>query len=536
MAAKLTRCSLPLLALFVARGAAAPAPARTTRHIVHVMADDLGFNEMGFNNATRGLQTPFLDALAAGGVVLDKYYTNPLCSPTRSALMTGRYNHRLGTQANVVYWDVPWALPTNVPWLPAVLKARANVGATGMFGKSHLGSFRNDSFPSARGFDVFAGYLQGCGSRSTHVAACCAPSPNPQNDTDAVCGVQTPIDFRGYDWFENNVPALTANHVPSVELIASHAEAFIAQHAADAASFYLYLPFQNIHDPYDCNETSFKRFAGLNVSDEQRTMFGYIYDLDLAVGRVVAALARAGLRPEDTVIIFTSDNGAPPADGVNDRNYPLRGFKADTYEGGTNVPAFVHAPGLLPAGQRRRGLVHVTDWLPTLLSMLGATAPAGLDGLDVMPTLLSDAPVRGELVVNLNPLCNGGQFGSPKAGFVLGDLKLLCWCYEIAGIANGTATSCTKTAHADFPQLYNLTADPGETTNLAASQPADLARLEARLAELAVASVEPMQWDPPFQGPNYECANCPLHPAGTGPEVPWTAWIPPRAEAEALNA
>jgi hypothetical protein len=76
-----------------------------------------------------------------------------------------------------------------------------------------------------------------------------------------------------------------------------------------------------------------------------------------------------------------------------------------------------------------------------------------------------------------------------------------------------------------------LTADPGETTNLAASQPADLARLEARLAELAVASVEPMQWDPPFQGPDYVCANCPLHPAGTGPEVPWTAWIPPRAEA-----
>lgn len=529
---------MPRAAALLAAAALLPAAAlaaRARRHVVHIMADDLGYNEMGFNNATRGLQTAALDALASAGVVLEKYYTNPLCSPTRSALMTGRYNHRLGTQANVIYWDTPWALPLSVPWMPAVLKARAGVGATGMYGKSHLGSFRNDSFPSRRGFDDFAGYLQGCGSRSTHVAACCDAPADPQNDTDAICGVQSPKDFRGYDWFEGNVPNLSANHVPSVELIASHAEAFIARHAADAAPFYLYLPFQNIHAPYDCNVSSFARFKGLNVSDNQRTMFGYIYDLDLAVGRVVAALARAGLAPEDSIIVFTSDNGAPPADGVEDRNFPLRGFKAETYEGGTNVPAFVHAPGLLPAGTRRRGLVHVTDWLPTILSMLGATAPAGLDGLDVTPTLLTDAPVRSELVVNLNPL-SGGQFGNPKAGFVMGDLKLLCWSYEIANINNGTTTSCTAEPHVGFPALYNLTSDPGETTNLASSQPADLARLEARLAELAAASVEPMQWSAPYQGANYECADCPLHPAGTGPDVPWTAWVAdPPAQSEAAT-
>ena len=90
-------------------------------------------------------------------------------------------------------------------------------------------------------------------------------------------------------------------------------------------------------------------------------MFGYIYDLDLAVGRVVAALARAGLAPEDSVIIFTSDNGAPQAAGVSDRNFPLDGFKASVFEGGTRVPAFVHAPGRLPAGARRpdrQGALH----------------------------------------------------------------------------------------------------------------------------------------------------------------------------------
>ena len=185
------------------------------------------------------VETPNLDALAAAGVVLERYYTNPLCSPTRSALMTGRYNHRIGTQANVIYWDTPWAPPLSLPWAPALLKARAGVGATGMFGKSHLGSFRNDSLPSSRGFDIFAGYLQGCGSQSTHVAACCDASPDPHNDSNFICGAQTPKDFRGFDWFEGLTPALSANHTPSVELIAEHAEAFIARHAGDATPFYL---------------------------------------------------------------------------------------------------------------------------------------------------------------------------------------------------------------------------------------------------------------------------------------------------------
>lgn len=262
-------------------------------------------------------------------------------------------------------------------------------------------------------------------------------------------------------------------------------------------------------------------------------MFGYIYDLDLAVGRVVAALARAGLAPEDSVIIFTSDNGAPQAAGVSDRNFPLDGFKASVFEGGTRVPAFVHAPGRLPAGARRRNLVHVTDWLPTLLALQGAAPPTdlGLDGLDVWPSLLSGADVRGELVVNLNPLA-GGQFDYPKAALVVGDMKIICWAYEISGIANGNATSCRPVAHAGFPALFNVSADPLEAVNLADAQPDVLARLEARLAELAAASVEPMQWSPPFQGKDYECANCPLHPAGTGPGVPWVPWVPPQQQQQ----
>ena len=126
------------IALLLTRGAAAAvaaaAAAPPPRALVFILADDLGYNEFGFRNASRGFITPNIDALAAGGVELTSYYTNPLCSPTRSALMTGRYNHRLGTQSNVVYWDTPWSVGRNETFLPQRL-ASLGYPRRGMFGK-----------------------------------------------------------------------------------------------------------------------------------------------------------------------------------------------------------------------------------------------------------------------------------------------------------------------------------------------------------------------------------------------------------------
>ena len=211
------------------------------------------------------------------------------------------------------------------------------------------------------------------------------------------------------------------------------------------------------------------------------------------------------------------------------RNFPLYGFKSSTWEGGTRVPAFVVATGRIPAGSVVDEMVHVTDWAPTLMALVGSPiAPdAQLDGADVWSTLATGAPVRKELVVNINPLCSGGQFGAPKAALRVGDLKLLCWCMDIAGIDGAQSTRCVRdpAQPKEWPKLFNLTSDVGETMNLAASMPVELAALEARLVVLAGASVEPMQWTAPFQGPGYECADCPLHPAGTNPLAPWEAWL-----------
>ena len=509
--------SLFLSLIFVGAHSSVPAP-----NVVFIVADDLGWNEMGFQNRTRGLLTPNIDALASAGVILKNYYTNPLCSPSRSALMSGMYNHRIGTQASVINWDTPWAPSPNISFLPQRFKKMGY--RTAMFGKWHLGMYTQKFYPTSRGFDEYQGYLQGCGSYGTHVSSCCDAPSDPLNFSSFMCPKPSGKDYRGFDWFSGTSPNISTNGTSSSHLIASFAEDFIQRSTKDP--FFLYLPFQNIHQPYDCSPASFDLFANASLPKEQKVIFAYIYELDQAVGRVASALRATGAM-NNTILVFVSDNGAPPAPNVLFRNAPLRGWKAQVWEGGTRVPAFVHAPGRLRGGVQSHSMVHVTDWTPTLVAAAGGTVEAGLDGLNVWGTLSHDAPVRGEVPVNINPLCNDGQFRAPKAALRVGDMKLVCWCYSIAGIAGGSTTGCQPDpAHPQaWPQVFNVTADPSETTNVAPQHPHIQAALEARLAEIASASVEPMQWTPPYQGPGYACASCPLHPGASDPWQPWEAWL-----------
>jgi len=222
-------------ALVLAVAAAAPSAP----NVVFILADDLGYNELGYRNASRGLQTPRIDALARAGVRLSSYYTNPLCSPSRSALMTGFYNHRIGTQSNVIYWDTPWSVPLSFEWLPAALKRAANY-STGMFGKSHLGMHTKAHYPINRGFDEHAGYMQGCGGKYSHVASCCGAQKNATDDAAYVCPADAGEDFRGLDWFAGTAPVRDHFGVPSTQLVADAAVDFIARRgAAGAPPFFL---------------------------------------------------------------------------------------------------------------------------------------------------------------------------------------------------------------------------------------------------------------------------------------------------------
>lgn len=224
-----------------------------------------------------------------------------------------------------------------------------------------------------------------------------------------------------------------------------------------------------------------------------------------------------------------SDNGAPPTadtktgrdhEYTSRRNYPLRGWKTQTYEGGIRVPGFMWAPGRIEQpGRRSDRLVHVTDLLPTMLGLAGDAHPVkeGFDGHDIWADIASpNGPeTRSEVLYNINPLCDLGQAGKPKAALRLREMKLLADCW------NGTShTPIGKL------QLYNLTADLTESHDLIGETGTApiVADLLARLAVHSKEMVTPMQWEPPFQGPDYWCADC-ARGNTTEPYNAWRPWI-----------
>jgi len=543
--------------LFLLCTAIAAATTSTKPNILFILADDLGYNELGFMNNTRGILSPHLDALANSGVILKNYYVQPICSPTRSALMTGRYPLALGTQANVIYWDTPWAISLDNKFLPQYLQDPSQDlhYETAMYGKWHLGMYKEAVTPWKRGFDHHAGYLQGCGSGWTHVAACCHASATPTEDKDFICPHKSDgKDYRGYDWFTDGVPDVTANGTRTAELIRKHAVSFLNNRQNLSRPFFLYLPFQNIHGPYDAPLTYVDLYANrTDLSENEKVLFGYISEMDAVVGDVVATL-HSTKEYENTLIIFSSDNGAPPAEEVRGRNWPLRGFKSEIWEGGVKVPGFVSGgSNVLPdqvRGTTSHALYHITDWLPTLLHVVGSDVKdteSKLDGMDVWDSISTGSPSpRTEMVYNINPLLNpsshhgGGGAGPPKAGMravINGtNFKLLTYCYSVAG-HGGDGNYTGPVTPSSFPprhwpkgfgsvMLFDLDNDPSETMDVSKRYTKVVDALLVRLSEYATMSVEPMQWVKPFQGKDYECAECPLREGSHGdPNVFWTPWI-----------
>ena len=266
-----------------------------------------------------------------------------------------------------------------------------------------------------------------------------------------------------------------------------------------------------------------------------RTVLAMAAALDWAVGEIVDALHATSLY-DNTVIFYSSDNGAQPGQGGT--SYPLRGFKTMLYEGGIRVPGFVSGgSSLLPAavrGTTNHKLYHVVDWLPTIVKLCGGdtTKNLALDGVDIWPSLTSpDAAVpseRNEVLVNINPACGKG-FVNPNAGLRVGDWKILVDCFNTTTLAPNPQAPGGPNA----VELYNIAADPYETDNLAPTEPAKVQELLARLAVYANSTdqVPPtLFW--PFAGPtstgangqrsvapwNYQCPQCCHHGALPGPE------------------
>ncbi|HEX3868958.1 MAG TPA: sulfatase-like hydrolase/transferase [Pirellulales bacterium] len=418
-------------------------------NIVFFLIDDLGYADCGFNGGTE-IQTPNIDRLARQGTVLESHYVQPVCSPTRAALMTGRYATRTGVYT-IVRPHAAWGLPLEERTLANALKEAGY--STAITGKWHLGEFEPAYRPLARGFDHQYGHYFGAIDYFTH-----------ERDGDL-------------DWYREGKQLEEEGY--STHLVTKEACRLIASHEKTKPLF-LYVPYNGIHSPFQVPDRYLEPYSGL--TGNRRTLAGMLAAVDEGIGQIVDALAKSDMR-ENTLIVFSADNGGPPPGD----NTPLRGFKGSIYEGGVRGCAFANWPAHIPAGARIKEPMHVIDWYPTLIKLAGGSLEQKLplDGRDVWPMLTAGAPSPHEAILCVQ---------SPvRAALRQGDWKLLVMAGDAAKVEsdgdgpttkpNNKPKAKSKAAAKDEPvQLYNLASDVGESANLAKKEPE---RVEAMRAELA---------------------------------------------------
>jgi arylsulfatase A-like enzyme len=436
-------------------------------NIIFIMADDLGNADLGYRGGV--VRTPNIDRLAREGVRLEAFYGEPVCTPSRAALMTGRYPMRYGLQTLVIFPSHTYGLPVEERTLPQALKEAGY--KTLLTGKWHLGHADRKFWPQNRGFDHFYGNTTGEIDYFTHERG----------------GV--------IDWQRNGTFLQEEGYFTT--LIGDEAVRLIGEQDG-ATPFFLYFASLAPHAPYQAPAEYMDRYRDI-PDPHRRAYYGMITALDDQIGRIVAALEVRGLR-ENTIILFASDNGGATSglfaqgaksDAERDaevggieqgekapaNNAPFRGGKGSLHEGGVRVPAFVNWPGRL-APRVVEAPIHMVDVMPTLLALAGAKGSAEhpFDGKDRWEVLNGGAAPEDEILINVEAF---------RGAVRKGDWKLL----KIALLPGRT-------------ELYNLATDPGEAEDVAAQHPEIVRDLEARLMEFAKQQ-KPSEWikaQPAFVG------------------------------------
>ncbi len=409
--------------------------AATPPNILIMLADDLGFADVGFNGG-KVIATPNLDRLAATGVTLGDFRACPMCSPTRAGLLTGRWPLRFGVMRAVVPPWSPAGLPPEAVTLAEYL-APAGYARRGIVGKWHLGHARRELLPLAQGFTRFYGHYNGAIDYFTH-----------ERDGEL-------------DWHDDDRTDRSSGY--STDLLAAEAERFIRESPA-GAPWFLYLPFNAPHSPFQAKPEDVAKYPQL--SGDTRTYAAMVDSMDQAIGRLLAVVES---RPDaaNTLVLFFSDNGGIPRSGGN--NAPWRGGKLGVYEGGTRVAAAVRWPaGGLSGGRRFDGRIGYIDVVPTVLAAAGRPVPAGLDGLDALPAL-----TRGAALPERPWFSYLHQNEDAHASVHLGPWKL---------VAHGDFFAEKPAVPPQF-ELYDLAADPAEKQDLAARHPDRVAHLHRLLRE-----------------------------------------------------
>ncbi|XP_067001721.2 arylsulfatase B [Anabrus simplex] len=358
-------------------------------HIIFIMADDLGFNDVGFRGSNQ-IPTPNIDALAYGGIILNKYYVHAICTPSRSAFMTGRHPIHNGMQHTVLFGAEPRGLPLTEKLLPQYLKELGYT--TRIVGKWHLGSYKKEYTPTYRGFDSHIGYWTGHHDYFDHTA------------------IESP--YWGLDMRRGMEPAWDLHGQYSTDVFTREAVKIIKTHNSTQSPLFLYLAHAAVHsgnpyNPLPAPDEAVAKFD--NIQDYNRRRFaGVLSKLDESVGKVVEALSQMRML-ENSVVVFSTDNGGP-AEGFNQNaasNWPLRGVKNTLWEGGVRGAGLIWSPLLARPSRVANQLFHITDWLPTLYHVAGgnATTLKGLDGLNAWEALSNDGNSnRTEVLHNIDDI------------------------------------------------------------------------------------------------------------------------------------
>ncbi len=351
-------------------------PERRPNFVVF-LTDDQGYGDLSCMGAT-DFRTPHLDALAARGARFTEWYANsPVCSPSRAALLTGRYPGNAGVRAILAGHRTASGLPRQVPTIASALR---DLGyRTAMCGKWHLG-LAAGSRPHDHGFDQWFGFMAGCIDYYSHIF---------------YWGGHDPL----HDLWENG-REVYANGRYFTEMVAERAVAYVRDAARRSEPFFLYVPFNAPHYPLHAPAEYVDRFRDL--PPDRRIMAAMLSAVDDAVGRIVAELQRQGVL-EDTCIFFQSDNGPSREtrnwlDGRRDPYYGgtaggLKGHKFSLYEGGIRVPGILSWPARIPAGQVLHGAGAAMDIFPTFLAAAGDDPSRGeVDGADLLPWVVQGGP------------------------------------------------------------------------------------------------------------------------------------------------
>ena len=414
-------------------------------NIVFILADDLGWKDVGYHGSD--IRTPNIDKLAQTGARLEQFYSQQICTPSRAAFMTGRYPLRYGLQMAVIPSAGRYGLATDEWLLPQALKQAGY--QTAIVGKWHLGHIDRKYWPRQRGFDYAYGPLIGEIDHFKHESH----------------GVT--------DWYRNN--KLVKEPGYDTELFGADAVRVINAHDA-ASPLFLYLAFTAPHTPYQAPQKYLDMYPGI-TDPSRRAYAAQITAMDDQIGLVVDALEKRKMR-DNMLIVFVSDNGGTRSNlfvgeaevkgELPPNNGPYRDGKGSVYEGGTRVVALANWPGRIKPGVVN-GMMHIVDMYPTFVGLAGDQPGKNkpLDGINVWSTISDGkASPRVEMVYNVEPY---------RAGVRKGDWKLV-W----------------TTLLPPSIELFDLSKDPGESTNVADQNPDKVKELQAWIIDLAKQAAPPL--------------------------------------------